>query len=136
MSGARDVKSKGVARRLYEDDDFLVFSENATGLPWRCLFKDPEIRSVRELASIESLGILRQKIYQLLDEASVGRDRVCMFFDYQGKGSRLFLEIADISSGIQALEPCGKFIYFDTLLKNIRMDKEYYRRDIFYIRQA
>ncbi|ELA42945.1 uncharacterized protein VICG_00260 [Vittaforma corneae ATCC 50505] len=122
-SEAKTIKSRELSRRLYEDDSFLIFSEDTDALVWHCLFKSPEIHSVRELANIENLDFLRQKTYQLLSGMNISHSQVCLFFDYQGKCSHLLLNIADISNGLHSLESCGKFIYFDTLLKNIKIDK-------------
>lgn len=131
-------KPRTAIRKLYENDDFSIFVEKeanqANRFLWYCLFKSPDMHSVRELTDLNMLDILKKEIYRLIKEAEVPEDRVCLFFDYQGKCSQLVLNIADVTNGINNLKAAGKFIYFDTLLKNLSVNISYYRGDVHYIK--
>lgn len=121
---------------IYENDEYIISSLDADNLSWVCVFKDLKINSIRELTNPSLLIDLKIKIKGLLADKGDTLASTCMYFDYKGKSSSLILHITSISDGIHNIRSTGKFIYFDSLLKNISIDPEYYQNDIFYIRKS
>lgn len=116
---------------LYEDESIRIFSSE---IAWHCLFKDEHIHSIRELSNLETLYALKEKIQFLLKQNNRSLEDTCLHFDYQGKLPCLLLNIVDISNGLSNLKATGKFIYFDTLIKNLETAPEYYRSEIHFIK--
>jgi len=136
-SEVHESKEISAECRIYEDADYEIFSDDKNGvLVWYCVFKSGEIHSIRELRDINALTDLKDKIYGLLSELDITREKACMYFDYTGKSKALVLNIVDISKTLYLLKCSGKFVYLDVLLNNLNVDSEYYRGDINYIRQT
>lgn len=125
---------------IYEDQNVIIYSNKIDVSPckilWMCMFKDTEIHSIRELTDEKYLVDLKKTIQSLLKDHGIPQHEVCSYFDYNGKISTLYLNIASISTGLHLIKSTGSFIYFDVFLKNILMDSDYYRGDMFYIKKV
>ncbi|KAM0681754.1 hypothetical protein GINT2_000269 [Glugoides intestinalis] len=116
---------------IYEDEKIKIFSSE---LVWHCLFKDESIYSIRELSNLEELYALKEKIHLILEKNNRSLENTCLYFDYHGKLPCLLLNIVDISNGLSNVKAIGKFIYLDTLIKNLETAPDYYHGEMYFIK--
>lgn len=124
---------------IYEDNDFKIISLDLNNLYgkffWKCIFKNSKIFSIRELDELENLIILKSKIQELFEKHGITNTKSCLYFNYLGKCSHLILNVVDISEGYSCIHSKNKFIFFADLIKNITIDKNYYKRNIILIKE-
>lgn len=139
-SEINSVNNDTLSTVIYEDNNVTIHSdtmdESSRKISWRCVFKDASIHSIRELTDVKYMSDLKNTIQSLLEKYEVSQENLCSYFNYSGKTSSTCLKIVSISTGLHLINSTGNFIYFDTFLKNIMIDPEYYHGDMFYIKKV
>lgn len=116
---------------IYEDDSIVLFSSFCM---LYCIIKNAN--SIRDLTNAQDLITLKERLYNILTNYGFKNSEMCFYFDYNGKTDSLLLNISDLSKGISRLNATGKFIYLDTLIKNLTIDPDYYKGNINYIKKV
>lgn len=137
LASKMHISNQDFSARIYGDEDFCLYeAASSVGKPvlWHCRLYSTVPLSIRELQNLEVLKRVRQTIYEVLHARGVKKEHLCLYFDYTGKSQPMMFYVADISNGLNVLKCSGKFVYFDTLIQNLALDRNYYRRDISYTR--
>lgn len=118
----------------FKDFTILRSESSSFSIEWKCVFKNPAIRSIRDLNSVEILEKAKNTIYELLTNLNVPHDSVCLYFCYNHKKSRLCLNINTILRSFFNFNFNGRFFYLDEIIKNIKHDPLYFQKDMLLIR--
>lgn len=123
---------------IVHSNEEIVIIQHGVGQPfslrWSCVFRDAALQSIRDISSVQMIERVKNEILVCLKELNVPEDRICLYFDYCGKGTRLCLSIANISRSLASLHCNGKFVYLDTLILNLKLNRDYYKDVIVMIR--
>lgn len=121
---------------IVHSDERIVVVQHAdvSSLRWSCIFRDPSLQSIRDIPSVDMVEDIKKDILMLLKDHGILEHKTCLYFDYCGKDTRLCLTIAGISRSLENLHCNGKFIYLDTLVQNLRINKDYYKGEIFMVK--
>lgn len=122
------------SQNVFEDDN-IILREKVNG-GFFCYFKNPKYHSLRDIDHYSVLKNSKLIVKELLEKRGLKIEDFCMYFEYEGKLSHAYYQIRELNS----LFLCnigsnnGKFIYLNDAIKNLKLDQNYYRRDIIMMR--
>lgn len=116
---------------FYKNEDFIIVENLKLSLKY-CILKNSELHSIRDLKSchLSVIENAKEKIYEIMEDQGVKREKLLLYFDYIGKTSFLYFNFWTITRSFANFTINGRFIYLDDLLKNIRIAEDYYKDDI------
>ena len=128
-------------RIFYRDDDYAVIADNKWNgnvdeLYYLVLFKDKRLESLRNLdeTHLELLKKIRTKIFEIIrDRHNLNQEDVCLFFHYLPSHFRLHIHVVNISKTTLCLYDCFRSILLDDVIKNIEIDKDYYKQEMYFL---
>ncbi|KAL6121010.1 m7GpppX [Nucleospora cyclopteri] len=108
-----------------ENDDFYLV----------CFFKDNKLKTIRDLNDTNLLRKCKRKIIDFCVKTfSCKEEDICMCFHYRPSYNRLHMHVINISRNLKWLKINGfRNILLDDVIRNIEIDKEYYKRDLYII---
>lgn len=119
---------------ILDSEDFLVVRDRRDGSRNLVLiFKNSAYRTIRDIEDTGLLARAREAAGSVHSHMGVDRDRVCVYFDIDPECKRLHMKIADISGHSPAMEFGGWVVLADNAIKNLGIDRHYYRRRLHFI---
>lgn len=95
------------------------------------IFKDPELRTVRDIDDHAILARAHTSIEDVLSNFGLCVGDVFMFFHYRPTYFRLHLHILNIKMSHEGLASAVRAIPLYDVMRNLQIDPDYYRRDLF-----
>ena len=122
----------------YFDNDIVIiaynkWNRNVNELYLLCLFKNSKYNSIRNLNEndLELLITVKNKIYKVVyDKFDLTSDNLCLYFHYRPTYYQLHIHIVNISKTTLCLYNCYRSILLDDVIKNITLDGNYYKKEI------
>lgn len=121
---------------LFENENIYLydFSEKDCGY-WVAIFKN--YKSIRDLVDYKILNCVKAEILNYLNSFNsekYNKNSICMYFEYKGKEPYLILKVQEISHNNVKNNFLFKFIFLDEIIKNLMIDKDYYKSNIQWIK--
>lgn len=97
------------------------------------LFKNKDLLSIRDLdrSHVELLEEVKKDVYKLVkDMLNLNEEDICMYFHYKPSYYRLHIHVINISKTTHCLHNTYRSILLDDVIRNIKMDENYYKQDM------
>lgn len=126
----------------YKDEDSLIIADykwnrkNIDDLYLLMIFKDSNLRSVRDLKDYKLLEKSKRAILSTIQTFGLLEKNVAIFFHYYPSYFRLHIHIVNISKSLGSLGSQYRNLYLNDVIKNLKLDPEYYMKDCFYISKS
>ncbi|WUR04305.1 mRNA decapping enzyme [Vairimorpha necatrix] len=136
------IKGKEEKFKYYEDDKFILmpnykWNELSTDdLQILLVFKDSNLRSIRDIKDEKLLEEGRDIVIENLKQFKLGYEDVVMFFHYKPTYEHLHLHVANINLEGSASLSVTRARLLEDVIYNIKIDKDYYKRDIWYSKKT
>lgn len=113
---------------VFENDDITIYDCSELGrVLWIVRFKNLQFHSIRDLNDPE---VLERAKNVVLNYLNIPNEQLCLYFEYRGKEPFLEFNVLDISKSYIQNNFLSKFIFLDDLIKNMKIDLNYYKSDI------
>ncbi|KAI5150421.1 m7GpppX diphosphatase [Enteropsectra breve] len=125
----------------FENEKFVIIKDykwdgkNMDELYLLLIFKDGKYRSIREIEDKSIMEEAKDCIYQVTDSLDIPRSHLCLYCHYRPSYFRVHIHILNISKNLKFLQMPLRNILVDDIIKNLTLDKEYYKRDMHIIRK-
>lgn len=133
------ISGKDVNEKVFfEDEESMILGNykwdgvSNDHLYMLMIFKDPKLRSIREVEDVGVLERARNNIIRLCMDKGLSEEDICMFFHYRPSYFRLHIHIVNISSTTEMLNP-SRDVFLEDVMRNLHMKKDYYRNDLYFI---
>ncbi|AFM99267.1 hypothetical protein EHEL_101750 [Encephalitozoon hellem ATCC 50504] len=134
MQDKRDTNEK----ILYEDEEIMIIPD----YKWNChdidslhllvIFKDSNLRTVRDIGSYDLLIKAQEEASSILTSMfSLDPSYTFMFFHYRPTYLRLHLHVINIKIAHEGTASSIRSIPLHDVMHNIRIDPDYYKKDMF-----
>lgn len=134
------IENKAVNEEVYfEDGESMVLANYKwdrvcnDDLYLLMIFKDPSLRSIRDIRDAGILERARSNILKICKSRELGEEDICMFVHYRPSYFRLHIHIVNISKTTDSLGDLSRDVFLDDVVRNIRMDQNYYKNDMHFI---
>ncbi|CAD25892.1 hypothetical protein [Encephalitozoon cuniculi GB-M1] len=123
---------------MYEDEEVIMIPDYKWNpqtvdlLHFLVVFKDPGLKTIRDIRDYQILVDAREKARNLL-ETRFGLDfnHVFMFFHYRPTYFRLHLHVMNIKMAHEGNVSCTRAIPLHDVIHNLRIDINYYKKSMF-----
>lgn len=124
---------------IFDADNYFVIGDNKwdrndiSSLYYLLIFKNQKYRSLREIESADILIQAKQDALKLCELAGLNEKDLCLYFHYRPSYFRLHMHIVNISKSKGFLGFATRNVLLDDAIRNIKKDKEYYKKDLYFI---
>lgn len=134
------INSRGTGENVFfEDDVSMIISDykwdlkSADQLYLLMIFKDPKLRSIRDIDDYNLLVKAKQNILKVCKEEGLAEKDVSLYFHYRPSYFRLHIHIVNISKSIRYLGSPTRNVFLDDVIYNLKLDCNYYKKDCYFI---
>lgn len=134
------IDNQDVNEKVYfEDDESMILANYKwdrvcdDNMYLLMIFKDPKLRSIRDIEDVSVLERARQNILKLCQGRGLSNEDICMFFHYRPSYFRLHIHIVNISKTTSSLGEPSRNVFLEDVIRNIRMDQNYYKNNSYFI---
>ncbi|KAM0680101.1 hypothetical protein GINT2_000852 [Glugoides intestinalis] len=134
------VTKKCTTEKIYfENDDFLIIADykwdqsNIESLYLLLIFKDDNLLSLRNIKETAILASAKAEIYAVCKSFGVPENQMCLFFHYRPSYFRMHIHAVNISKSLSLLGNFSRVVFLDDVIKNLKLDPEYYLKPCHYI---
>lgn len=122
----------------FEDEDFLVINDknwngNVEDLLLLLIFKNRGYQTIRDVSDLDLVARARCLVSRLCCDLGVSERHICMYFDFRSKDTRLHIKVANISRCLSISDFGGWVVLVDNFIKNLSIDRDYYRKRLYLI---
>lgn len=114
--------------------DYKWDGKSAEQLYLLLVFRDDMLRSIRDVSDVGLLERARRDILNCCKAFGLGEKDVCLFFHYRPSFFRLHIHILCIVKSTEQIGSPFRSVYLDDVIRNLKLDIEYYKRDMHLIR--
>ncbi|KAI5150420.1 m7GpppX diphosphatase [Enteropsectra breve] len=133
------IRGSSAENSLYDDRRFVIIRDwkwkdkyfNNTHL--LLIFKDTKYHSLRDLSDWKILEAAKRCIYKITRSYGLPDSSICIFCHYRPSYFQLHIHAVNISHGIGCLGMILKNILVDDIIKNLKLNKNYYKMPMFFI---